>query len=283
MFRRDEIGLCCGSLAQADFDALVDAASVAGFPSVSMWPTLTDAATGGGRKLGDLARALADRKLAVGELDPLCNWLGPGVDLDDMVTPFAPYDADHFFRLADALGARSVNVIRADDGTTVDVHVIDRLGALCDRAEIEGLLITVEFMPWSPVASLADATRLVHAVGRRNCAVNLDTWHHFRSGGTVEELAAVDPDLIGNVQLNDVEVEPWPDVIAETSMGRCLPGQGAGRARAVLDALWSAGVTAPITVEVFRADLLALPARDAAEAIARSVDQLFDDPAMHKV
>ncbi|WP_420637748.1 hypothetical protein [Candidatus Poriferisocius sp.] len=36
---------------------------------------------------------------------------------------------------------------------------------------------------------------------------------------------------------------------------------------------------APITIEVFRTEIMTLPAREAAEAIARSVDELFGTPA----
>ena len=54
-------------------------------------------------------------------------------------------------------------------------------------------------------------------------------------------------------------------------MGRLLPGKGASDSVAVYRALRDAGVAAPINVEVFSAELMALPAKEAARLLADSM------------
>ena len=122
-------------------------------------------------------------------------------------------------------------------------------------------------MPWSPVGNLQTALDLVKATGQSNCGVNIDTWHHFRSGGTIEQLTNLDSTLIGAMQFNDLDAEPWDDIIAETSTGRLLPGQGSSDSAAVIKALWQSGVRVPLSAEIFNAELMGLPANEAAGKI----------------
>ena len=55
----------------------------------------------------------------------------------------------------------------------------------------------------------------------------IDTMHFMRSGSRVEDLASLDPDLIGYVQLSDVPlVATNPDYMDEAMFGRLPPGEG---------------------------------------------------------
>jgi sugar phosphate isomerase/epimerase len=275
MYDQDKIGLCCGSLIQADFRGLAEAAAGAGFASISMWPTLFDAALESGLSEQDLRQILTDNALHITELDPLCSWLPISPEKVDLAGPFAGFSEDDFFRIADALGARTLNVIQATDDPIARSEVVDRLSALCERARAHELLVSVEFLPWSPIGSLQDALELVRATGQANCGVNIDTWHHFRSGGTVEELAQVDPTLVKAMQLNDVMAEPFDDLIEETSTARLLPGHGSSDSVAVLKALWEAGVRIPISAEIFNAELMGMPAMEVAQQIGDAMREVL--------
>lgn len=270
MFDQDDLGLCCGSLIQADFRGLAEAASAAGFRTITLWPTLYNNALENGLNVQDMRAILGDNGLSITELDPLCSWLPIAPDKVELAGPFAAFSEEDFYRMADALGARTLNVIHATDDPFPRENLVDRLGALCGRARGLGLSVSVEFLPWSPIGSLETALDLVRATGQANCGVNIDTWHHFRSGGSVEELANVDPTLVAALQFNDVAAQPWDDVIAETSSGRLLPGAGASDSVAVVKALWQAGVRVPLSVEIFSAELMALPAPEAAQRIAEA-------------
>lgn len=95
------------------------------------------------------------------------------------------------------------------------------------------------------------------------------------SGGTVEEIASIDPDRVVAMQLNDVAPEPWNDLLLETATGRMLPGEGARFAGPVLEACAHAGIQVPVNVEVFSAELQQLPPEEAARSIAASVRSLL--------
>ncbi|MBW2498942.1 MAG: sugar phosphate isomerase/epimerase [Deltaproteobacteria bacterium] len=275
MFAADELGLCCGSLVQTDLRGLVEAAANAGFKTITLWPTLFETALEQGASEQDLRNLLADHGLSITELDPLCSWLPIDPSNAGLAGPFAAYSEDDFFRIADVLGARTLNVIHATEVPVERAEMVERLGALCERAARHELAVSIEFLPWSPIADLGTALELVEAAGQPNCGVNIDTWHHFRSGGDLGQLAALDADHVAALQFNDVATEPWDDVIQETSTGRLLPGKGASNSAAVLRALWDAGVRVPLSAEIFNAELIGLPAVEAAERIRDSMHEVL--------
>lgn len=275
MYAFDNVGLCCGSLVQADFRALAEAAGNAGFSSISLWPTLFYSALDAGVSEQEMRAILADNGLSVTELDPLMSWLPLELDDGDMAAAFLAFTEDDFYRMGDALGARSLNIIQQASCDVPAANRIDIIAALCERAKAHDLLVSLEFLPWSPIGNLRSALDLVNAVGADNFGVNIDTWHHFRSGGTVEELALVDPATITAVQLNDVADVAWENIVEETSIGRLPPGEGHSDSVGVLQALHSAGVDAPLNVEVFSAALMAQAPATAAQKLADCMRHLL--------
>lgn len=266
----DRLGLCGGSLAGAGFREIVECAGAAGFRYVTLWPSHFDDALASGLSEADLRRILADNGVAVSELDPLCSWLPTPRDPDHIAAPFFRYREADFFRIADALGARSLNVIQASDEPIERGRLVDTLASLGERAARHGLVVSLEFMPWSPIGDLATALAIVSATGRADCGVNVDTWHHFRSGGTAAELAALSPERVAAIQLSDVEAEPWAEPLEETARARRLPGDGAGRAAEAMAAFGAAGVDVPITLEVFSDALRQMAPTKAVELLAQS-------------
>jgi sugar phosphate isomerase/epimerase len=126
---------------------------------------------------------------------------------------------------AAALGAQraGVNIDDPDRSRT-----IDRFGTLCDLAAQFGIGLDIEFMIWRPVARLEDAAAIVRAAGRSNGRILIDALHLDRSGGTPAAVAALDPTLIGSVQLCDAP-KRRPEasgIIDEAREGRLAPGEG---------------------------------------------------------
>ena len=271
MSDQPSIGLCCGSLIQADFRGLAETASAAGFGSISLWPTLFHGALDAGLNEQDMRRILEDNGLHVTELDPLSSWLPVAMDPNDMAAAFHAFTEDDFYRVADTLGGTTLNIIQQGEYQGSEEQRLDLIRGLCDRAASHALKVSVEFLPWSAIGSLAQAQELAAAVGHPNFGINIDTWHHFRSGGTVQQLAAVDPATIAAIQFNDVAAQPWDNLVEETAMGRLLPGTGASDSVAVYRALRSAGVDVTVNVEVFSAELMALPAQEAAQRLYDSM------------
>jgi sugar phosphate isomerase/epimerase len=134
-------------------------------------------------------------------------------------------DYANAFEAGAELGARRV-CINIDDAERA--RVIDCMSALCDLAAQFGLALDIEFMIWRPVARLEDAVDVVKSTGKANAFVLIDALHLIRSGGTIAQVAALDPALIGSVQLCDAPLASPPQlgVIDEARGNRLLPGEG---------------------------------------------------------
>jgi sugar phosphate isomerase/epimerase len=81
-------------------------------------------------------------------------------------------------------------------------------------------------MAWLPVRTLAGAVAVVSGSG--GAGLLLDALHVQRCGVTTAEVAALDPALLGYLQLCDAPAAPPPGAgaIAEARTGRLLPGEG---------------------------------------------------------
>jgi sugar phosphate isomerase/epimerase len=122
------------------------------------------------------------------------------------------------------LGARRINAVSMDPDIT---RTHDQLAVLQAMVAERGMAFTIEFAPPNTIDTLQAAVTAVDHVGRGKCSVLVDAMHFFRSGATVAELAALDPALIGYVQLCDVPHAPQRDTyMAEAMFARRVPGEG---------------------------------------------------------
>ena len=273
MLGAGDLVLCSGTLpAGTDFDTRLTAASAAGFAGISLWGRDYAAARDAGRSDADLRAMLGDHGLAVAELDPAWWWLPGAADLgaslvahDDRQV-FA-YDEDDLFGIAEVLGARSVNAVDVFGGEWSVDDAAESFAALCDRAVERGLLVQLEFLPWSRIPDVQAAWEVVRRADRPNGGIAVDAWHFVRSGSTLHDLAAVPPDRILGVQLDDGPLAAEDDLVHATLHERRLPGDGEFDLVGLCTAL--AGCPAPIGVEVFSDTLHAL---DPAEAARRAAD-----------
>lgn len=268
MLGPEDLVLCAGTLPAASFRARVAAAAAAGFAGVSVFSTDHRRARAEGLSDADLAAILADHGLSVAEVDPLLDWI-PGAGLGASATEagraFFDFSPDDFCEIARALGARSLNAVALPATPQGRDALADAFGRLCDRAGEHGLLVHLEFLPWTEVRDLETALAIVEAAGRENGGVTVDAWQHFRSGRDVADLGRIPGARVHCVQLCDAPREPEPDPVEETMHRRLLPGEGDVPLVAWIRALDVAGVRAPIGVEVFSDALQALPAAEAAQ------------------
>jgi sugar phosphate isomerase/epimerase len=271
----DHLVLCSGTLRRGvPFAERLEAASGAGFGAISLWGRDYAAARAEGLSDADMRALLDDHGLVVAELDPAWWWLPGAADIH-----LAPeLDTEDVFRfgegellaMADALGARSMNAVDVFGGPWDVDDAAEAFAGLCTRAAEHGLLVHIEWLPWSKIPDLATALRIVQVAGQPNGGLNIDAWHLVRSGTTTEELAEVPGSLILGVQLDDGPLEPESNLVEATLHHRALPGDGAFDLDAIVGALRQTRTTAPIGVEVFSDALHALPAGQAATAAARA-------------
>jgi sugar phosphate isomerase/epimerase len=242
----NDLVLHAATLRNASFLELCDAAVAGGFQALTVYPTHVRRAQAGGLSLRDMRSALADRGLALADLDPLLNWM-PG---DAFANDLNATEEEHY-AVADALGARSLNVAQAFRPRVDLDEAAEALAGVCDRAWEHGLIITLEYLPWAGIPDIATARAIVERCGRPNATLMIDTWHTFRGPSTDAQLAALPGRLVGSVQINDAPAEPAGDLLTETTGARLLPGEGAIPLVAWIRTLDAIGSRAPIGVEIF--------------------------------
>jgi sugar phosphate isomerase/epimerase len=160
-----------------------------------------------------LSEVMRDRGVSIALGEGLI--IRPGVEMAD-------YAAD--LEILAELGAGCVNTASMEPDVN---RTADQCAVLAELAGQHGIIASIELVPASAAGTLAAALAIVHHVNRPNFRLLLDSMHVFRSGGTVEELQALDPKLIGYAQLCDVPMPAIePDYMREAMFGRLVPGQG---------------------------------------------------------
>jgi sugar phosphate isomerase/epimerase len=256
----DDLVLCAGTLPRGvPFAERLHAASAAGYAWVSLWGRDYAAACAEGLTDADMRSMLDDHGLRVAEIDPAWWWLPGAADINlppefDTEEVFR-FGEDDLFAVADALGARSLNAVDVFGGSWTIDDAGEAFAGLCNRAAEHGLLVHIEWLPWSRIPDLETALRIVELAGCPNGGLNVDAWHLVRAGVTVEELRTVPGERILGVQLDDGPLEAEADLIDATLHHRLLPGEGEFDLTGIVGALVDSGTTAPLGIEVFSDDL----------------------------
>lgn len=280
MYDPKEIGLCSSTIMlTADFRGICEAASKAGFSGITMLPNIFSGALESGLSEQDMRAILDDNGLRITEMDPFCAWLPTRLPETEMESFFYSFDEDYFYRMHDALGANSLNLIQPSPDFVEKDKVVEALVGVSQRAAARGLDVSIEYLRWCPINSLDAAMELVVAADQPNLGVNIDTWHHFRTGGTVEQIRNINPAYVKAMQFNDVEETAWENVKEETSLGRKMPGEGFSNSVEVARAFWEAGVRVPLNVEVFNAEIFEMDPNIAAQKMADSMRKVLSEAA----
>ncbi|MFO0687294.1 MAG: sugar phosphate isomerase/epimerase [Myxococcota bacterium] len=245
-----DLVLCSGTLFGHPLRAKIRAAAEAGYQGITIWPDDVTQARSEGLSDADIRALLADHGQVVVDMDPLLDWTPqarpkPG-EAAVSITPEA-----EFYAIAEAFGARSINVVQAF-GTALDLdRAAEDLAGVCDRARDHGLIVTLEFLPWSGIPNAAVALDLVRRTGRANATVLVDSWHWFRGGADPALLRALPGDKVGSVQLNDAPKQVAENMMMESMLGRLMPGEGDIPVVEVVRILDEIGSRAPLGIEVF--------------------------------
>jgi sugar phosphate isomerase/epimerase len=271
----DDLVLCSGTVRRAPLDVTVRAAAAAGAQGVSAYFDEYVAALAAGWDEAGLRALFGEQRIAVAELDGAMRWL-PG----DTAGP----PAEEFVAAAVAVGARSLTVIEVSGrdvgGACSFAEVAAAFGAVCDLAAPHGLLVHLEYFPFSGIADLATAYEVVRRAGRPNGGILLDTWHHLRGRDAGRLDPGIPGDVITGVQVSDVLPQPLPDVVDETLHHRMVPGEGMGRLPVLLRSLRDQGCTAPMEVEVYSAELAALDPEVAARRCLQGLRAVLAESAV---
>ncbi|SPJ25394.1 sugar phosphate isomerase/epimerase family protein [Palleronia abyssalis] len=121
------------------------------------------------------------------------------------------------------IGAKRLTALVQDSDTG---RVDDRMGALATAAASRGIAVSIEFMKFSECRSIGAGSDLLTRIGHDNLSLLVDPLHLFRTGGTVADLAAVDPALIGAAQVCDGPLDAPKNPFAEAVEDRGIPSEG---------------------------------------------------------
>jgi len=279
-----DLVLCSGTVAcGTPFRTRLEAAATAGYRAVSLWGRDYQGARDEGYSDADMVALLGDHGLSVAELDPVWWWT-PGAASVSIPPELDPIDVFRFgeaelFRIAEVLGARSVNAADVLGGDWEVAEAAASFAALCDRAAEHDLLVHLEWLAWSRIPDLATALEIVTLADRPNGGLNIDTWHCARTDTRAADLLAVPGDRVLAIQVDDGPAQAEENLIEATLHARLVPGEGAFDLHGYLASLHRIGAGAPIGVEVFSDDLHALGPVEAAQRAADATRALLGDVA----
>jgi sugar phosphate isomerase/epimerase len=257
------------------FEARVAAAAAAGFAGMGLITDAYEADRASGLTDADMRAILDDRGIVLAELDFLFDW-SADPDETTRVENARALEATAW-AMADAFGARVVNageLIGAEAMPPLEV-VAERYATLCDRAAEHGLLVALEFLPWSGIPDAATAGAIARGAERPNAGVNADVWHHTRGSNDDAALRAI-ADRVFMVQVDDADPEPVGELIDDTWLNRRYPGEGSFDVEGFVRLLDEAGATAPISVEICSAEHFTLPVDEAARLAYDSTKKVVD-------
>ena len=211
-----QLSLDCLTLTNTRPADMIRAAAAAGFELVSLWlahPAAFPLAELTAADAGECARLLEDSGVAVYSLEAF-----------DLASEAAIASYRPAFELGARLGGKAA--LAYNNSIDDPAEVAGLLARFCETAAEFGLASNFEPVAIARTATLAQAREAIRASGA-DARILFDSWHLMRSGGGLAELRAIEPELIGYVQLNDgLLANPPEDIVAEVMGERLYPGTG---------------------------------------------------------
>lgn len=133
---------------------------------------------------------------------------------------------------------------------------IDAFRVAVDQVTHHGATVVVEFLPMTPIDSIAKALDVVRRVGGP-VGVCVDTWHFFRGPDTWADLEALALADLAYIQFNDALPLESDDLMSETLQRRTLPGQGEFDLTRFCEIVRTKGYVGPVAVEIMSSTLRA--------------------------
>lgn len=119
-------------------------------------------------------------------------------------------------------------------------RTVEQFAALCDVAKPFGITCAIEFMPFTEVKSLKQASELIKKVNRPNAGIVFDLMRYHYSGSTIDDIKNTPPEYISYAQMCDGALNPPTtneELIHHARGLRESPGKGAIDIVSVMKAL----------------------------------------------
>ncbi len=268
LLRGDDLVLSHFSLERNhDLSDRITAAGAAGFAGIGLFVGQWLSLLADGWSPERLREELDAASICLAEIEVLMFWGRAEPTADQLAFEAAA------LQLADAFESRYIQATGPYDGSIEDAS--SRFGALCDRVADHGLVVGLEFLPFTNIVDARDALRIVEAADRANGGVCVDIWHHVRGANDLSLIEAIPGELITGVQINDgplhAPVESEYDYKNDCLRHRVPPGHGEFDVLGFVQLLRSKGVDVPWGLEVCNADAWGRPAHDHVQSIGDAV------------
>jgi sugar phosphate isomerase/epimerase len=242
----------------------VSAAAAAGFKSVGIRIT--------GRRVSDSYPQVIGNAAAIREIRQRVDDGGLRLANISAYHLFPDVTLSHLQAVVDTTAELGSSVVVAICNQPDQARFADLFARYCEMAAKSGIAIALEFMRYCDIRTIGEAERVVTTFGQPSTGLLVDALHLDRSGGTVAELAKVDPRRIAFFQLCDARkprTEPTLDELrAEARTSRLPPGEGDLPLFDLLDALPD---SIEIEYEVPRAEQASLPLEQRARIAAQAL------------
>jgi len=230
-----------------DLGGWADAAAAAGFDLIGPDCASIAAWLERGGTLATLAQRLSDAGVGCAVV------AGCGM-IDGSAAPLAEIARAAGYAEALGAGMLQVNVAAPEAGARLDA-----VGQAAAALDGTGLKLAIEYLPFTPLCTLAETLAIVSELGPARAGALVDIWHHAHDPGGWDALATAPLEAIAYLEFNDAQPPEKGvsktrgqgiDLNEETMQRRTFPGYG------VLDcarfaAAWRArGYAGMVSIEV---------------------------------
>jgi sugar phosphate isomerase/epimerase len=220
------------------------AASASGLTAIGLYIGQYKLFRESGRSAAELTDMLTEAGLCIAEIEVLAGWCG-----NDAARERAKEQETLAWEMADAFGCRYVQSIGPYAGTIAEAGHL--FGGLCDRAADHGLVVGLEFLPFTNIVTAADAQHIVETAARPNGGLCVDIWHHTRGANDLSMLTALPGELVTGIQINDGALTPeHDDYYTDCLINRRPPGEGEFDLQSFIRTLDGIGANVPWGLEV---------------------------------
>ena len=195
-----------------------------------------------------------------------CGEPGNSYGVRDLLFEAAEVLAPSFIKIGSELGPC----------TSHPEMLIEPLRELADQAVDHGTRIAIETMPFSIISTVRMGAEIIAAAEHSAVGLLVDAWHVFRAGTSLDELrAALTPELIFGVELDDAAKEPVGSLFEDTVDNRLLCGDGTFDLTGFVAVLRELGFDGPWGVEILSTSFRAFPVGDAVKLAAESARRVL--------
>ncbi len=242
----------------------------AGFAGVELWINDVYEYVGQGGEVRDIEKAISDYGLIVPCTIAMRQW-GEASELE---YPLMLDEAKRRMEMATRLGAPYIVATPPREPQDF-AQLAQRYKDLLEIGRQIGIKPTFEYISFFRSASrLSDAWQIVQDTDEPDATLILDAFHTWNSGGTLDDLRAVDVSCISHYHIDDAAPDIPPT--QQTDPDRVMLGEGPIDLKAEVSLLREMGYNGTVSLELFNRDLWAQDPREVLKIGIERMRELLD-------